>query len=226
MKYSEVEKLLRKELKLDEPSDVLKESYVAQPKKYTLNTESLRSKTKQAHNELYEGYVASLNQVSADLDAIDRGEANGNYSQLWHAKTSEIYNRNAVYLHEMYFANISDVYSEIATDSISLMRLNRDFGTFDAWQQDFAACAKTSCGWVVTALDMYLQRYVTFPIESHDVNIPIGVYPIIVLDMWEHARRDYLNNKAAYVESMMLEFNWRVIEERFKRADAILQVLR
>lgn len=49
---------------------------------------------------------------------------------------------NGSYLHELYFANIADSQSRISMDSLSYMRLNRDFGTFDNWQRDFIACAK------------------------------------------------------------------------------------
>lgn len=228
MKIGDLKKQLREDLNLlggDDPV-VIEESYVAQPKKYTLNTEALRSKTKQQHFELYDSYMQSLNQVSADLDRVDRTQANGNYSEYRDAKRAEVYNLNAVHLHELYFANISDIYSEVNVDSLAYMRLNRDFGTFDDWQRDFMACAMGARGWVVTVLSTYLQRYINIVIDSHDQGIPVGCYPVMVMDVWEHARRDYLNNKKAYVEAMMLELNWRVIEERFKRADAMLEILK
>ena len=40
----------------------------------------------------------------------------------------------------MYFENISDLNSTVSVDSLSYMRLARDFGTFDDWQKDFIAC--------------------------------------------------------------------------------------
>ena len=45
----------------------------------------------------------------------------------------ETYNMNSAYFHELYFANIGDSNSRINMDSLSYMRLNRDFGTFDDW---------------------------------------------------------------------------------------------
>ena len=227
MKYSELEKEIAESLGLGKPKKVIQEAYVAQPKKYDLKTEALRGKTKEAHVELYEKYIESMNLASADLDRIDRSQANSNYSEYRTTKMSEVTNSNAVYLHELYFANISDLYSQVNMDSYAYMRINRDFGTFDDWQRDFVSAALASRnGWVVTGLSMYHQRYVNIIVDGHDENIMMGLYPVIVLDMWEHARRDYLNNKKAYIEAMMLEFNWNVIEERFKRADAILEVLK
>ena len=108
------------------------------------------------------------------------------------------------------------------------MRLERDFGTFDDWQRDFIACALSARnGWAVTGYSTYLQRYVNFIVDLHNTNIPVGVYPIIVLDVWEHAYyRDYLRKRKTYVHAMMKEFDWDVIEERVNRAEMIAKAMR
>ena len=62
-------------------------------------------------------------------------------------------------------------------------------------------------------------------IDDHDCGALAGAYPVIVLDMWEHSRRDYLNKKRDYIIAMMREFNWNVIENRIKKADLILKAL-
>lgn len=221
----ELKKIIRKSLELDD-EETLNEGYVANPKQYRLNTELLLSKTKDAHKDLYGGYIESFNETSAKLDSVDRRVASSNHSDFRSLKIDEQYNLNAIYLHELYFANISDPYSEINVDSLAHMRLNKDFGTFDEWQNDFIACAMgTRNGWVVTVYSTYLKKYVNMVIDGHDCHGLVGTYPVIVLDMWEHARRDYLNNKKDYVRAMMKELNWNVIEERFKRADMISQIL-
>ena len=225
MKRLDVQKIIRDSLELDE-HDALSEAYVAQPKSYDLNTELLLSKTKEAHKELYNKYIESLNHTSAQLDVVDRRLADSNVSDYRSVKVHEQYNLNAVYLHELYFANISDPYSEISVDSLSHMRLNKDFGTFDDWQMDFRACAMAAqSGWAVCVYSMYLKRFVNMIVDGHNQQALVGTYPVVVLDMWEHARRDYLNHKSDYIRAMMKELNWNVIEERFKRCDYIAQAL-
>ena len=216
---------IRKDLELD--GDLVSESYVSQPKEYEHNTDLLSKKAKIAHEELYKGYIEKLNKISAQLDTVDRANANSGASAYRALKHAEMFNRNAVYLHELHFANIGDVNSEISYDSLTYMRLARDFGSFDDWQWDFIACAKSaSNGWAVCAYDTFLMRYVNFFIEGHDVNIPIGCYPILVLDTWEHAYfRDYLNDRETYINNMMREFNWRIVEERVRRPDVIHKVV-
>ena len=218
---------IRESLRLDE-NEELNEAYVAQLKQYNLPTELLSVANKRNHVELYEGYIESFNRVSAELDTADRSVANSNHSQYRSLKIDESYNMNAAYLHELYFANISDLHSQIPMDSLSYMRLSRDSGGFDKWQEDFIACCKASrCGWAMTVYNTYLQRYMNCVVDLHSLQIPIGAYPVIVMDVWQHAYyRDYLRDVRTYVHAMMKQLNWTVIEERFRKADKIQKALR
>ena len=217
---------IKKSLQLD--NEVIEESYVAQEKHFDLPTELLSVATKKSHLELYANYVESFNRVSIELDVADREQANSNNSVFRSLKEDETYNMNAVYLHNLYFSNISDLHSEISMDSLSYMRLSRDFGSFDAWQNDFIACCLSSrCGWAVTYFNTYLQRYMNCVIDLHSKNVPVGLYPIIVMDLWQHAYyRDYLNDVKTYTYAMMKQLNWSVIEERFRKADKVAEALR
>jgi Fe-Mn family superoxide dismutase len=118
--------------------------------------------------------------------------------------------------------------SEITMDSLSFIRLQRDFGTFDDWQKDFmACCAAARCGWAVTYYNTYTQRYMNCLIDLHSLQVPVGFYPVIVMDVWQHAYyRDYLKDVKTYTKAMMKELNWDVIEKRFEKADRINAVLR
>lgn len=231
---SELDSLLKKAVKESISKNVpshddipLQEAYVAEPKKFKQVTEFVTQKTKDAHTELYKGYVESLNKVSAELDTANRSEANPRHSEYKSLKKDEVFNLNATWLHELYFANCFDPHSEILMDSLSYMRLERDFGTFEDWQKDFMACANASgVGWAVCGYNLFLQRYVNTFVGNHDRNVMLGLYPIIVVDMWEHAYRDYLNDKKSYIVSQMRELNWNIIEERVNKAESIAQVLK
>jgi len=201
----------------------LDESYVAQIKQFNLPTEKISQESKDVHLELYEHYIEQMNHVSALLDTVNRKDSDASHSEFRSLKIDEVFNLNAVYLHELYFANISDPHSEIMMDSLTFMRLERDFSSFDAWQKDFIACSLAAReGWVVTAYSTFLKRFINFFIDSHNQNIPVGCYPVIVVDMWAHSYyHDRMGDKKSYVIDMMREFNWSVIEERVKRADMI-----
>lgn len=211
-----------------ELSQPLDESYVAEPKPFKQVSELVSQKTKDAHNELYKEHVQVLNDVSANLDTADRGSPNPHHSEFRSLKVDESLNLNAVWLHELYFANCFDPHSEIEMDTKSYMRLQRDFGTFDDWQKDFISCALSARdGWVVCGYNIFLRKYVNTVIDGDADNVMLGLYPIVVIDMHEHAySRDYLTDKKSFLISQMREINWQVVEERFLKAEAINEVLK
>ena len=223
MNNKTLKQIIREELGM---KDTLNESYVMQAKKYSLPTELLSDKNKQAHQGLLENYVKTLNEVSTKLDTVDRDSANLNHSEFRSLKIDEVYNMNAAYLHALFFENISDQRSIITMDSIAFMRLERDFGSFDAWQKDFVACALSARnGWALTVYSSILKRYINVVVDLHHQNIPIAAYPVIVVDCWEHTYyRDYLSDRKTYVYGMMKELNWKEIGERIQKAEKIAKI--
>ena len=132
---------------------------------------------------------------------------------------------NAIFLHELYFANISDLHSKITMDSLTYMRLERDWGSFDAWQRDFIACALSARnGWAVTVYNVFLKRYMNVVVDLHSIGIPFSSIPIIVVDCWEHTYyRDYLKDRRSYVFTMMKELRWTTIEERIRKVERMIE---
>lgn len=209
-------------------SDPIVESYVAQPKTYSQVSEFLSQKSKDAHVELYKGYVESLNRVSAELDSASSSESDSRHSEWRSLKLDETYNANAVWLHELFFANCFCPVSQVYMDSFAFMRLDRDFGGFDRWQKSFMACALAAGeGWAVTGYSMFLKKYVTTFVSHNSSDVLLGLYPVIVVDMFSHVYgRDYLNDKKSWITVAMREIDWSVVEERVKKADKIGEILR
>ena len=217
---------IREDLNLG--NSTMSEAIIAQPKKFKLSTELLSNANKENHIELYDQYIKDFDSISILLDTAIRESSNSNGSEFRSLKIDETYNLNASYLHELYFNNISDLHSNIAMDSLVYMRLARDFGTFDAWQQDFISCCLASrCGWAVTYFNTYTQTYMNCVIDLHSINVPIGAYPVIVMYVWQHAYyRDYLKDVKSYVFGMMKQLNWGVINDRVVKAEEISKVIK
>jgi len=230
----DVNSIIKNTLKSQKKSDLgtemqaLDEAFVHEPKQFKQVTEFLSEKAKAAHIELYKGYIESFNKISSKLDSVNRSETNSRHSDYRSLKLDEAYNLNGTWLHELHFANVFDPHSEIVMDSQAYLKLQRDFGTFEDWQRDFIAAGLSSGnGWVVTGFNMFLKRYVNTIVSHHSGDIHMGLYPVIVVDMWEHAYfRDYLTDKKSYLMAQMKELNWTVIEDRFKKSEAIAQVLK
>lgn len=225
-----IKESVRKSLNLQEEpkKEVLDEAYVAQPKVYTQVSEFSSQKTKEAHDRLYKETVSKLNEISAKIDGAVNLESNAVNSQFRSLKLDEVNALNSVYFHELFFANCFDPHSEIFSDTMPYLRLQRDFGTFEDWQKDFTACALSSReGWAVTGYNTFLKRYVNTIIDGHSNNVMVGLIPIIVVDMWSHSYyRDYLDDKESYLISKMRELNWEVIEERILKAEKIHEALK
>lgn len=210
------------------PEETIDEGYVAQAKVYPQVTDLLSTNSKDAHTRIYQGYVEKLSRVAAELDASDKLESNSLSSDYRKLRSDEAYLHNAVYLHELFFANCFDPHSEVYMNSLAYMRLQRDFGTFEAWQADFIAAAG-ACrnGWVICGYSTFLKRFVNTFVDGHSTGVMLGLIPMAVVDMHEHAFcKDYSDDKKSYLISMMREFNWDVIESRFERAEAIGEALK
>jgi len=224
MKNKQIKKIISDSLGIMKDVPTINESFVATKKSYQLNTDTLSAKNKQNHFKVYQGYVDAFNRTSVELDTIDRTAANPLHSTFRSTKENEIDSLNSVWLHELYFANISDIHSEISMNSLAFMRLERDFGSFDAWQKDFIACAKSAkSGWAVLGYNMFLNSYMNVFIEGNASNVPMGFMPIAVLDTHQHSYyRDYLGDVGTYTIAQMKELNWHVIESRFAKVDTMM----
>ena len=99
--------------------------------------------------------------------------------------------------------------------------------------QDARHCLREPCGVAAFAAascpsihyERVLSRKAGQRVDLHSQHIPIGCYPIIVLDCWEHSYyRDYLSDRKTYAYGMMKELDWKEIDERFKKAEKIAKV--
>jgi superoxide dismutase, Fe-Mn family len=229
IKDRDIVKSIRETLGLpDNLPEQISESYVTQAKKYDLNTEFLSTKTKKARQKDLENHVKGLNTISAKLDTASRDEADKYASEFRQLKIDETHLLNAALFRSYHFENISDLQSQLTMDTMTFLRLERDFGSFDDWQKDFIACGMSSrSGYVVTGFNTMLKRYLNVVVDIESVNVPVSTYPVIVLDVSEGAYyRDYLGDRKTYIVAMMKELNWEKIEDRFKRAEKLAKVFK
>ena len=95
------------------------------------------------------------------------------------------------------------------------------FGSFDKFVAQFTAAANglQGSGWAVLAFDAASGKLVTYQLFDQQGNVPVGVLPLLQLDMWEHAfYLDYVNVKADYVKAFWNIANWADAGARFEAA--------
>jgi Fe-Mn family superoxide dismutase len=95
------------------------------------------------------------------------------------------------------------------------------FGSFDGFQKHFTAVAAgvQGSGWAILAWDSIGQKLVVGQLYDQQSNIALGLVPVLMLDVWEHAYYlDYLNVRADYIKAWWNIVNWADAGERLARA--------
>lgn len=94
--------------------------------------------------------------------------------------------------------------------------INRDFGSFEAFQKAFADAATTlfGSGWAFLSVDQNGKLVIT---QEANAGNPVcrGYKPIFGLDVWEHAYYlDYQNRRADHIKAVWDIVDWDVVGSR------------
>lgn len=168
----------------------------------------------EAHINLYEGYVNNINKIDNILyNNPPREDANTTFSYYRELKRGETFALNGVILHELYFENLGGRKKEPSSQTKEF--IEKDFGSYKNWKDDFVATAKASRGWAVLAYDQRSYRMRNISLDAHDVGNIAYYAPLLILDMYEHAYfHDYLDKKGEYIDKFMENIDWDVVDER------------
>jgi Fe-Mn family superoxide dismutase len=186
------------------------------PLKYTSLDGLSEKQIAQHHDVLYAGYVKKINEIRKALETADKTTANATFSQLRELKVEETFALNGTKLHEFYFDNLGG--KDAKPSGLIAKWIEEDFGSFDAWAEEFKAEGIASRGWVVLALDLEEGRLYNFVCDIHNQGGIWAAVPVLVLDVYEHAYfLDYATNRKAYIEAFMKNINWDECNDVIKR---------
>jgi Fe-Mn family superoxide dismutase len=102
--------------------------------------------------------------------------------------------------------------------------IDEHFGSFDGFRTHFTASATgiQGSGWAILAWDSLGQKLIICQLYDHQGNLPAGISPLLMLDMWEHAfYLQYRNVKPDYVKAWWNIINWQDVTDRFTAAQGI-----
>ncbi len=168
------------------------------------------------YGKLYQGYVRKWNEIREKLEKVDKSAANAVFSDLRELKLEESFVSDAILLHEAYFDVLG---GDGIPQGAILERISQDFGSFEAWQEDFKALGLSSRGWVVLAHDFNDGKLHNYLADAHNQGGIWGASPILVLDVYEHAYFiDYGSDRKSYIEAFFNNLNWEVIDKKFSKA--------
>jgi Fe-Mn family superoxide dismutase len=189
------------------------------PKSFLLEDKikSVSNEPLKAHRDiLYHNYVKNYNKMvslleKTNFDKIQEDIPNSQFAQL---KRRITWAANGAYLHELYFGNLGN--ENTKPGKVTLEIIKQDFNNIKNFENNFKATAMVPVsGWSVWGYALYDKRTYVSALESHHDNCPIGFFPILVLDMWEHAYwKDHLSKKKEYIDLSWKDINWDVVEKR------------
>lgn len=181
----------------------------------------INQKQYEAHYSLYVNYVNSINKLTSEIENVcpaakeEANTINGLYRSL---KRGETFSLNGVILHELYFRNMGGKNRD-PKEHVKC-QLEKQFGSMKAWEQDFVATAKASRGWAILIYDQRTNRLRNISLDGHDEGMVTLSFPILVLDMYEHAYfLQYATDRAAYIQAFMKNIHWDIVAQRMKYWD-------
>ncbi|MEL5989863.1 superoxide dismutase [Microbacterium phosphatis] len=169
------------------------------------------------HDKHHAAYVAGANTA---LEQLGAARESGDFANVNKLEKDLAFHLGGHTNHTIFWNNLSpngggEPEGELAA------AIADQFGSFAAFQAHFAAVANgiQGSGWSVLAWDAIGQRLSIFQLFDQQANVPLGVTPLLMLDMWEHAfYLDYLNVKAEYVKAFWNIANWQDVAARFDAA--------
>jgi Fe-Mn family superoxide dismutase len=124
--------------------------------------------------------------------------------------------------HSVFWPNLSPDGGDRPGASTELAAaVDEHFGSFDGFRAHFAAAALgiQGSGWAILAWDALGQKLIIEQLYDHQGNLAAGTYPLLMLDMWEHAfYLQYRNVKADYVRAWWNVAHWADVTRRFEAA--------
>ena len=97
--------------------------------------------------------------------------------------------------------------------------INASFGGFDKFKEQFKAAATGRFGSGWAWLIKRGQKFEIISTANQDSPIMEGAFPVLGLDVWEHAYYlKYQNRRPDYIDAWWNVVNWKAVEDRVNRA--------
>ena len=168
------------------------------------------------HSKHHNTYVTGANTANA---ALAEARETGNLANVNKLEKDLAFNLGGHVNHSIFWTNLTPETGEPTGDLLEA--IGRDFGDLEKFKAHFTATALgvQGSGWSVLAYDVLGQRLSVFQLFDQQGNVPFGLVPLLMLDVWEHAYYlDYQNVRADYVKAFWNIVDWNNVEARLAAA--------
>ena len=169
------------------------------------------------HSKHHATYVKGANTA---LEQLAEARESGNLANVNKLEKDLAFNLGGHVNHSIFWTNLSPNGGGQATGSLATA-IDEQFGSFDKFVAQFTAVALgvQGSGWAVLAYDVLGEQLAIFQLFDQQGNVPFGLVPLLMLDVWEHAYYlDYRNVRADYIKAFWNIADWNNVQQRFDAA--------
>ena len=171
------------------------------------------------HDKHHNTYVTGANTA---LEKMEEARANGDAAGAAKLSKDLQFNLGGHINHSIFWKNMSPDGGDKPTGELA-SAIDDAFGSFDNFQAQFTAVATTiqGSGWAILAYEPIAGNLVIEQMYDQQNGVPVATFPLLQLDMWEHAfYLDYQNVKPDYVKAWWNVVNWEDVAQRLEKARA------
>lgn len=176
------------------------------------------------HSKHHAAYVAGANTA---LEKMAEARDTNNFAGIGGLEKALAFNLGGHTNHSIFWTNMSPEGGDKPVGALATA-IDENFGSFDKFAAHFTHNAMTimGSGWSILAWDTIGHKLIIVQLYDQQGNVPIGLIPLLMLDMWEHAfYLQYKNVKADYVKAWWNVVDWANVQDRFARASSTTGLL-
>lgn len=169
------------------------------------------------HQKHHRGYVKKLNQACVDND-LECERIEDLFERMSELPDAVRNNAGGHYNHTIFWSLLDDNMSAPGEDLQA--QINESFGNLENFKAEFTKAALGVFGsgwaWLVVHDDNGLQIVTTKNQDNPLMDDINQGYPILGIDVWEHAYYlKYQNKRVDYITAFFALVNWDVVTERY-----------
>ncbi|WP_062520729.1 superoxide dismutase [Demequina silvatica] len=171
------------------------------------------------HSKHHAAYVAGANTA---LEKMAGARESGDFGAIAGLEKALAFNLGGHINHSIFWTNLSPEGGDKPEGELAAA-IDEHFGSFDGFRAHFTNNAMTimGSGWSILAWDALGKKLVIVQLYDQQGNVPVGLVPLLMLDMWEHAfYLQYKNVKADYINAWWNVVDWGNVGQRFANATA------
>jgi Fe-Mn family superoxide dismutase len=173
------------------------------------------------HTKHAAGYTKNLNDACvAEKVDVKTTSINSLLASISKYSTKMRNNAGGHYNHELFWQSMQPAPASMPTSSLA-KAIEKSFGTFADFQKAFSEAAKNrfGSGWAWLIINEKKELAICSSANQDNPLMDIAEvkgYPLLGLDVWEHAYYlKYQNKRADYINNWWNLVNWKFVEERY-----------